>query len=293
MDRDNEFPQPAFQSDRTPFAEATICACKCLTKQCRLLAVTGVEFISLAAAAIENLERKCDMQASLANESSGSVSERRHDKRHVAVMLLAKLTSEHNATICRIRNISALGAQIESNVALVKNQPVALELRSDLKMNGRVAWSDGCLAGVQFETAIDVNRYLTRSESRIDRIKVRAPRFQCHASIFLIADGQCIACHATDISLSGMGLASLPARAMLKNDQIVSIIADGLSLHKASVTWSQGDRIGLRFRHPLKYTDLQEWLADYSVPSQDAVKPFEAAGRTGIGAFAGGFGRAC
>jgi len=233
------------------------------------------------------------MQTGLTIDVSDRLAERRHTVRHVAVMLLAKLTSDSDATICRIRNISATGAQIETKAVLIRNQPLALELRSDLKMNGRVAWSDGCLAGVQFETAIDVNRYLTRSESRIDRIKVRAPRFQCHASIFLIADGQCIACHATDISLSGMGLASLPARAILKNDQIVSIIADGLSLHKASVTWSQGDRIGLRFRNPLRYTDLREWLADHSVPPQDAVKPFEAAGRTDIRDFASGFGRAC
>lgn len=208
-------------------------------------------------------------------------------------MLLAKLTSEHNATICRIRNISAMGAQIETDAALMKDWPVALELRSDLKMHGRVAWFDGGLAGVQFETAIDVNRYLARSESRIDRIKVRAPRFQCNASIFLVADSQCIVSRATDISLSGMGLADLPARAMLKNDQVVSIVADGLSLHKASVTWSQGDRMGLRFRHPLKYTDLQDWLADYSVPRLEAVKPFADAGRTSSGDLAQAFTRAC
>lgn len=233
------------------------------------------------------------MQVSPTNTIPSHVSERRNAKRHVAVMLLAKLTCGNEATICRIRNISAMGAQIETKAALMINQPIALELRSDLKMNGYVAWSDGSLAGVQFETGIDVNRYLARSESRIDRIKARAPRFQCHSRIFLIADGKFIGCHITDISLSGTGVSGLPARNALRNDQMVSIIADGLSVHHASVAWSDGDRMGLRFRHPLKYTDLQAWLADYSVPPKDAVKPFEAAGRTGARDFARAFGRAC
>jgi len=215
------------------------------------------------------------LEAAVAVEPDIQVVERRTSARHIAVMLIAKLSCADTQTICRIRNISSMGARIETNLALKKGAILALELRSDLKMTGRVMWANGGHAGVQFDEAIDVARYLMRSESRIDRRKPRPPRYQCAANVVLVTDGGCFSCSMFDIGLSGAGLSDLPPRTKLRPGLVVKLIADGISSHHATVAWADGNRAGIKFRHPLKYTELQEWLLDYASPHAPlgAVQP--------------------
>lgn len=200
--------------------------------------------------------------------------ERRSGERHVAVMLIAKISCQKGQTICRIRNISAMGARIETNLAVQPGQSISLELRSDLHMTGKIMWFNNGNAGIQFDAPIDVARFLHRSESKIDRIKARAPRYDCFANIMIVTDHGCFSCTMPDIGLSGAGISNIPARAKLRTGHIVKIIADGISSHHASVAWVDGNRAGIKFRHPLKYTDLQEWLIDYACP-QISLPSFE------------------
>lgn len=206
------------------------------------------------------------MLEAVSAEPDMQVVERRASARHIAVMLIAKLSCADTQTICRIRNISSMGARIETNMALKQGALLALELRSDLKMTGRVMWAKDGNAGVQFDAAIDVPRFLMRSESRIDRRKPRPPRYQCAANVVLVTDGGCFSCSMFDIGLSGAGLCDLPPRTKLRTGHVVKLIADGISSHHATVVWTDGNRAGIKFRHPLKYTELQEWLLDYASP---------------------------
>lgn len=208
-------------------------------------------------------------------EPTVEMVERRANARHIAVMLIAKLSCAGTQSICRIRNISSMGARIETNLDLQKGERLALELRSDLKMTGQIMWVDGGNAGVQFDEPIDVARYLMRTESRIDRRKPRPPRYQCAANVVLVTDGGCFSCSMFDIGLSGAGLCDLPPRMKLRAGHIVKLIADGISSHHATVAWTEGNRAGIKFRHPLKYTELQEWLLDYASPHAPlgAVQP--------------------
>lgn len=193
--------------------------------------------------------------------------ERRRSDRFVAVMLIAKMSGAKLQSICRLRNISATGAQIETNIPLIIGQSITIELRSDLMMTGHIRWQEGVRAGIEFEAAIELSRYLTRTESRIDRIKARAPRYQCYADIMVVADCGYIACQLTDISMSGAGLSGLPAKVKLRPNHELRIIADGLLVHRANIAWVESDRLGLKFQHPIKYPELREWLADYSHPT--------------------------
>ncbi|MVZ98649.1 PilZ domain-containing protein [Sphingorhabdus sp. IMCC26285] len=194
------------------------------------------------------------------------IVERRSSERHVAVMLIAKFSCQNAQTVCRIRNISATGARIETNLDVQFGQSMTLELRSDLRMTGKIMWVKNGNAGIQFDTPIDVTRYLLRSESKIDRIKARAPRYDCFANIMIVTDSGCYSCTMPDIGLSGAGISDIPARAKLRPGHVVKIIADGISSHHASVAWVDGNKAGIKFRHPLKYTDLQEWLIDFANP---------------------------
>lgn len=200
--------------------------------------------------------------------------DRRADARHVAVMLIAKLSCGHSQTICRIRNISAMGARIVTHFPLTLGDTIGIELRSDLKMAGKVMWSCDSNSGVQFDVPIDVSRYLLRPESKIDRIKVRAPRYHCIADAIVRSDSSSLSCKITDIGLSGAGLVDLPDKAALRPGFELKLETDGISAHHATVAWIADHRAGLKFRHPLKYTELQDWL---SVATRLICRPEEHA----------------
>lgn len=207
------------------------------------------------------------MQIATTSDLEDRCLEKRNSERHVGLMLIAKIESIGMESVCRIRNISATGAQIETNIPLECDQSVALELRSDLKLIGQVRWSNGEYAGLQFDTPIDVTRYLLRPESKIDRIKVRAPRYQCHAEAMVITDMGNFRCLVSDVSLSGACITNLTSKVKLKPSQTVQFSCDGLPIRHACIAWVDGERLGLNFRHPVRHTELQAWLTDYSRPS--------------------------
>ncbi len=209
------------------------------------------------------------MQIAVTENTAAELVERRSSERHVAVMLIAKFSSGPVQSICRIRNISSMGARVEMSIALQIGQRVSLELRSDLQMTGRIMWIKDGNAGVQFDAAIDVAKFLSRSESKIDRIKARAPRYQCFTNVVIVTDGGCFSCNMADIALSGAGLVDIPARAKLRSGHILKIIVDGISAHHATIAWVDDHRAGIKFRHPLRYTDLQEWLLDFASPNME------------------------
>lgn len=204
------------------------------------------------------------MQVATIFDEASEYVERRSADRHVAVMLIAKVTSLGQQSICRIRDISTMGVKIETNIDLKVGQSAALELRSDLKMTGRVRWKKGSNAGIQFDAPIDMSRYLLRTESKIDRIKARPPRYSCSAEAMVFTDNGCCACLVADISLSGAGLRNITEKMKLRPGQTLRFMSDGLSVHHATIAWTDSDRVGLKFRQPIKYTELQEWLTEYA-----------------------------
>lgn len=191
-----------------------------------------------------------------------TLTDRRAGTRHVAVMLVAKLNCDHSNSICRIRNISAMGVRLTTHFELVPGQQISLELRSDLRMTGEVMWSRDGNAGVQFASPIDVPRFLARPESRIDRIKVRAPRYDCKVEAVVTTDSGSLTCRIADIGMSGAGIVDLPLSSAFRQGKVLKLETEGISAHNATVAWVTGQRAGLKFRHPLSYTDLQQWLND-------------------------------
>jgi phage gp46-like protein len=186
--------------------------------------------------------------------------ERRSAQRQVAVILVAKLSIGSNNSVCRIKNISTSGALLETNTSLFQGQSVTIELRSDLRAFGRVMWSNNGHAGIKFDAQIEVARYLLRSESKLNRIKARAPRYQCQAIATLVVDGSRITCTMDDIGLSGARLGNLPKLLMLRPGFQVQLLVEGISSRHATVAWNASGKAGIRFRQPVRYTELQKLL---------------------------------
>ena len=202
------------------------------------------------------------MQSAMTAEKLESATERRSGARHVAVILIAKLTVGSVHSVCRIRNISISGALLELSHVIAPGQKVLLELRSDLVVSGKIVWTKNGHSGVQFDNHIDVSQYLSRTESRLNRIKVRAPRYRCTADALLEHNGQMFACTLFDIAMSGARLCNLPAELTLKRGHPVKLMRDSMPSRNAIVVWTDKHSAGIKFHQPLKYGQLEDWLSE-------------------------------
>ncbi len=202
------------------------------------------------------------MQSATMAEQVDSATERRSGTRHVAVILIAKLTVGSVHSVCRIRNISNSGALLETSHVIAPGQKVLLELRSDLIVSGRIVWTKSGHSGVQFESNIDVSHYLSRTESRLNRIKVRPPRYRCTADALLEYNCQLFACSLFDIAMSGARLCNLPAELALKCGHPVKLMRDSMPSRNAIVVWTDKHSAGIKFHQPLKYGQLEDWLSE-------------------------------
>jgi hypothetical protein len=89
-------------------------------------------------------------------------AENRRAARTTLAMVLARLTSAGGTSLCRVRNLSSLGAGIEAQFHLRQGERLTLCLAGETLL-GSVAWSDNLIAGVQVPSTCSpeqlINRY--------------------------------------------------------------------------------------------------------------------------------------
>ena len=85
------------------------------------------------------------------DESSNSQNRR---SRRSTLWMAASLEHEGGLTPVRLRNLSAQGALVEGEHGLVPGAEVVFR-KKDLAVAGRIAWVDGCRAGIAFAMDLD------------------------------------------------------------------------------------------------------------------------------------------
>lgn len=184
-------------------------------------------------------------------------ADRRQAQRHVSVFMLAKISRGRAEALSRVVNLSESGARIETSLALMPGDVVSFEFRSDLRVEAVIRWTHGRAAGMQFTTLIDVDRVIHPRDSRVSRIKPRAPRYRCAAEAQITQSLSPRPCRASDISLQG---ASFTGHFDCRPHQSVLVEINGLAPRHASVVWVRSDQIGVRFLLPLNFRELDAWL---------------------------------
>lgn len=195
-------------------------------------------------------------------------AERRAAKRHVSVFLLAKVTTAHNQALGRVLNLSQHGAKIETRLGLNPGDALTLEIRSDLKAQATVRWARGQWMGVEFDHPVDVERFLTRQQDKLSRVRPRAPRYMCDAKATVSAESETSVLKVRDVSLSGAGLAGEAALGI--GDEVIVTIF-GLQSRRAKVVWANSKGVGITFLMPLDFRDFEAWL------NENAGQPWLAA----------------
>ena len=195
-------------------------------------------------------------------ESAGSASGlAERAPRTLTLLMTGKLVTGSGEGLCRVRNISSTGMQIETRRHLTAGDLIRVELRGLCELPGRVAWCQPPLAGIALSSPIAVEELLhPRPASRLTRSRSpRAPRIGVECVVELETGGG--PCHGQlrDLSQGGARLC-LPASP--RREERITVAIPGLPLKSGIVRWVRGADVGIAFYEPLPFDLLADWIAE-------------------------------
>lgn len=178
--------------------------------------------------------------------------------RAVATLLVAKLSHEGNpGQLCRVRNISEMGMQIDTIASLLPGMRITVETRGGALLTGAIAWTKGGRAGVRFDGPIDVTEILGKPHPVAATPRPRSPRFVAELPARISSYGRSIDVVLADLSQGG---ACLRLQRTLRADTEVILLIPGLPTRRCTTRWSNDEYAGVAFHDPISYTELSAWL---------------------------------
>jgi len=178
--------------------------------------------------------------------------------RAVATLLVGKLSHEGNpGQLCRVRNISEQGMQIDTIASLLPAMRISVELRGGQTLTGAIAWTKGGRAGVRFDSPADVNAILGKPQIEAATVRPRSPRFAAEIPARINSLGRSIDVVVVDLSQGG---ACLRLQRTLRADTEVILMIPGLPTRRCTARWSNDEFAGVAFHDPISYTELSAWL---------------------------------
>ena len=189
--------------------------------------------------------------------------------RTVSLYLLARLRVGANRDgLCRVRNMSASGLMLESELPLEPEQIVTVEFRNGMTMTGRVAWTRDNRTGLHSHDMIDVPVLLHQLSGHASRgaAALRAPRFGCGCKARVRIQGRSRSVPVGNISINGVQM-EIPAQV----GDILQIDLPGLPERAGRVRWCHDGQCGIMLMEPYSFLAMARWLA-----SQDRISRFRS-----------------
>jgi PilZ domain len=184
--------------------------------------------------------------------------QRRATERQVTVLINAGVSYGGRDGLCRIRNISAGGMNIETRMQMAVDSVIAIQLRSGRYMEGRVRWVKDSLVGLSL-AAYNADDLLADRVSNEAVARTGAfPRFERVGSV-----GFAINHRRRRGALLGISLADVTIETDdLPLGAVVTVEIDGLGEHLAKVVRTGEGSARAMFTQPLNYRALEAWLHD-------------------------------
>lgn len=185
--------------------------------------------------------------------------DRRTAERHIKILRVGTIVVDGRRELCLIRNISAGGVMAHVYSQLNPGQPVSIELKTSQPVTGRVVWTRGGNAGVQFDASVDVAELLTIPQGVDNAWRPRTPRVEIDRMATLRTGARTCWVHARDISQSGVKIETEADAAPVAGESVV-ITLDGFRPLAGVVRWSADGSCGISFNGLIPFGDLIEWL---------------------------------
>lgn len=185
--------------------------------------------------------------------------ERRSSERHIKILRVGTVVVDGRRELCLIRNISAGGVLAHVYSQLIPGQRVSIELKTSQPVTGRVIWTRGGNAGIQFDTVMDVAELLATPQGVDNGWRPRTPRVEIDRMATLRAGARTAWVHARDISQSGVKIETEADETPAVGEEVVITLEGFRPLHGV-VRWSSDSACGISFNQLIPFGDLIDWL---------------------------------
>jgi len=183
--------------------------------------------------------------------------ERRSDERYLTLLRVGAIVADGQRELCLIRNISAGGMMIRAYSPLAVGAAVSVELKQGDPVSGVVQWVEDGLAGVTFDSPIDVLGLLAPPG---EGPRPRLPRIELDCMGWVRQDGDVLRARLINVSQGGVRVETA-ADLAVGGDAVVTL--PGLTPAAGVVKWRDGDSYGIAFNRALILSDLVRWLKEH------------------------------
>jgi hypothetical protein len=184
-------------------------------------------------------------------------AERRNTPRHLTILRVGALIGPLGRELCLIRNISAGGLMAHVYAQHAPNEEVAIELKTNHQIAGRVIWAEGSNIGVQFECPIDVGEMLSSQAVLENGWRPRLPRIEVDRLATLRCGARVYGVNTRDISQGGV---KIETDEPLEVGREVVLTLDKFRPVHGVVRWCAGGLAGIAFNQLIPFGELMAWL---------------------------------
>jgi hypothetical protein len=183
--------------------------------------------------------------------------ERRRGARHITILRVGTIHLDDRRELCLIRNISAGGLMAHVYSKLTIGQPVAAELKTNQRIEGRISWIEGANVGISFDEAIDVEALLNSQTELENGWRPRLPRVEIDRLATLRIGASTVGVSTRDISQGGV---KIETDQPFDPDQEVVLTLDGFRPLHGTVRWYKDGLCGIGFNQVVPFRELMNWL---------------------------------
>lgn len=179
-------------------------------------------------------------------------------ERQMTVLINAGIRRGDDDALCRIRNVSEAGLNIETSLALVPGETITIVMQSGRELQCQVRWhGDGRFGLSSEDDPLDALQRERAVPSDDNQLPV-ALHFERHIPAQLAVHGFVHHCDLDSISIRHAVLSSV--RTNVQPPQVVTISIAGLGDFPAAIRARQDGLVLARFNAPIGFSLLDPWL---------------------------------
>lgn len=182
--------------------------------------------------------------------------DRRRQPRHLTILRVGSLIRDGRRELCLIRNISAGGVMAHVHSAFSEGDGVAIELKSNQPVPGRVKWVQGTNIGIAFDKPIDVEEMLS-SQMQEEGWRPRLPRVEVDCLATLRLGASFYGVSTCDISQGGV---KVETDRPFDGGAEVVLSLDRFRPVAGVVRWYHEGLCGIAFNQVIPFNELMGWL---------------------------------
>ena len=189
--------------------------------------------------------------------SAAPQPDRRKQSRHMTILRVGTLIIDGRRELCLIRNISAGGVMAHVYSQLAIGQQLALELKTNQRISGEVAWIEESNVGIAFTELADVEELLATQSTLENGWRPRLPRVEVDRLATLRIGSRTYGVSTRDISQGGVKIET--DQPFETGDEIV-LTLDKFRPLQGVVRWYNDGLCGISFNQVIPFHELMAWL---------------------------------